>query len=159
MVLPLTLTLLSDAVPAERRGLALGFWVGDQRAGRGHRAAGRRGGGEGISWQWIFWLNVPIGLAVLPLAATGSREPRPRRSLDIPGLALVSGGLFGIVWGLVRGNALRLDRSPDPGRLVGAGAVLVAGFVAWELRTPRPDAADAAFPQPRLRARRTQRRC
>jgi len=93
---------------------------------------------EGISWQWIFWLNVPIGLAVLPLAATRLRESHgPDRSLDIPGLALVSSGLFGIVWGLVRGNTLGWT---DPQILIalGAGAVLVASFVAWELRTPAP---------------------
>ena len=52
---------------------------------------------EDVSWQWIFWLNVPIGLALLPLAAPAAREPRPRRPLDLPGMALVSPGLFGIV--------------------------------------------------------------
>src|SRR6476646_2885671 len=138
MVLPLTLTLLSDAVPVERRGLALGFWSAISGLGV---AIGPLVGGavvEGISWQWIFWLNVPIGLAVLPLAATRLRESHgPDRSLDIPGLALVSSGLFGIVWGLVRGNTLGWT---DPQILValGAGAVLVAGFVAWELRTSAP---------------------
>ena len=138
MVLPLTLTLLSDAVPVERRGLALGFWSAISGLGV---AIGPLVGGavvEGISWQWIFWLNVPIGLAVLPFAATRLRESHgPDRSLDIPGLALVSSGLFGIVWGLVRGNSLGWT---DPQILValGAGAVLVAGFVAWELRTSAP---------------------
>jgi len=137
-VLPLTLTLLSDAVPVERRGLALGFWSAISGLGV---AIGPLVGGavvEGISWQWIFWLNVPIGLAVLPLAATRLRESHgPDRSLDIPGLALVSSGLFGIVWGLVRGNTLGWT---DPQILIalGAGAVLVASFVAWELRTPAP---------------------
>jgi len=138
MVLPLTLTLLSDAVPVERRGLALGFRSAISGLGV---AIGPLVGGavvEGISWQWIFWLNVPIGLAVLPLAATRLRESHgPDRSLDIPGLALVSSGLFGIVWGLVRGNTLGWT---DPQILVavGAGAVLVASFVAWELRASAP---------------------
>jgi EmrB/QacA subfamily drug resistance transporter len=138
MVLPLTLTLLSDAVPQERRGLALGFWSAVSGFGV---AIGPLVGGavvQGIAWQWIFWLNVPIGLAVIPLAATRLRESRgPDRTLDIPGLALVSTGLFGIVWGLVRGNALGWT---DP-QIVGAfaaGAALVAVFVAWELRAPAP---------------------
>src|SRR5438477_2672549 len=138
IVTPLTLTILSSAVPANRRGLVLGFWSAISGLGV---AIGPLVGGavvEGISWQWIFWLNVPIGLAVLPLAATRLREShKPDRSLDIPGLALVSSGLFGIVWGLVRGNTLGWT---DPQILValGAGAVLVASFVAWELRTSAP---------------------
>src|SRR6476469_5288429 len=138
MVLPLTLTLLSDAVPVERRGLALGFWSAISGLGVAIGPLGVGAVVEGISWQWSFWLNVPIGLAVLPLAATRLRESHgPDRSLDIPGLALVSSGLFGIVWGLVRGNTLGWT---DPQILValGAGAVLVASFVAWELRTSAP---------------------
>src|SRR6476660_5014947 len=138
IVTPLTLTILSDAVPAERRGLALGLWGGISGLGV---AIGPLVGGavvQGLSWQWIFWINVPIGLAVIPLAATRLRESHgPDRSLDIPGLALVSSGLFGIVWGLVRGNTLGWT---DPQILIalGAGAVLVASFVAWELRTSAP---------------------
>jgi EmrB/QacA subfamily drug resistance transporter len=138
MVLPLTLTILSDAVPIERRGLALGFWSAISGLGV---AIGPLVGGavvEGISWQWIFWLNVPIGLVVLPLAATRLRETYgPDRALDIPGLALISTGLFGIVWGLVRGNEIGWT-DPQIAGALGIGAALVAGFVAWELRTPAP---------------------
>src|SRR3954466_3644308 len=69
IVTPLTLTLLSEAFPPERRGLALGAWSGISGLGI---ALGPLVGGavvDGISWHWIFWLNVPIGIAVLPLAA------------------------------------------------------------------------------------------
>src|SRR6266516_4631657 len=105
IVTPLTLTILSDAVPAERRGLALGLWGGISGLGV---AVGPLVGGavvQGLSWQWIFWLNVPIGLAVIPLAIIRLTETTgPQRSLDLPGLGLASGGLFGIVFGLVRGS-------------------------------------------------------
>src|SRR5215216_4896099 len=104
IVTPLTLTILSAAVPANRRGLALGAWGG---IGGLAVAMGPLVGGavvEGMSWQWIFWLNVPIGLLLIPLAFLRLNESRgPAGKLDLRGLALVSSGLFGIVWGLVRG--------------------------------------------------------
>src|SRR6186997_2082820 len=71
-------------------------------------AAGPLVGGavvDGIAWQWIFWLNVPIGLAVLPLARMLDESHGPDKALDLPGLALASGGLLGLVWGLVHGNS------------------------------------------------------
>src|SRR5207248_8057902 len=102
IVLPLTLTILSAAVPAKRRGLALGAWGG---IGGLAVALGPLVGGaivQGISWQWIFWLNVPIGLLVVPLAWRRLSESYgPSGRLDLPGLGLASAGLFGIVWGLV----------------------------------------------------------
>src|ERR671932_817534 len=105
IVTPLTLTILADGVPKEKRGLALGAWGGISGLAV---AMGPLVGGavvEGISWQWIFWLNVPIGLLLIPLAALRLRETRgPNDSLDLPGLGLASAGLLGIVWGLVRGN-------------------------------------------------------
>ncbi len=76
IVTPLTLTILSASVPAERRGLVLGAWGGISGLAV---AIGPLVGGavvEGISWQWIFWLNVPIGLALIPLAALRLRESR-----------------------------------------------------------------------------------
>src|SRR5437588_6797060 len=105
IVTPLTLTLLSAAVPAEKRGLALGAWGG---IGGLAVALGPLVGGavvQGISWQWIFWLNVPIGLALIPLAWRRLEESHgPNAALDLRGLVLASAGLAGIVWGLVRGN-------------------------------------------------------
>src|SRR5947199_1237401 len=107
IVMPLTLTILSAAVPAERRGLALGAWGGISGLAV---ALGPLVGGavvSGISWHWIFWLNVPIGLALVPLALTRLDETRgPTKRLDVPGVVLASAGLFGSVWGLVRGNSV-----------------------------------------------------
>ena len=134
IVMPLTLTLLSAAVPPAKRGLALGAWGG---VGGLAIAFGPLVGGavvEGISWHWIFWLNVPIGLVLVPLALRRLEESRgPAGRLDLPGVALASAGLFGIVWGLVRGNAQGWASAEIVGSLA-AGAVLVAAFVAWELR-------------------------
>src|SRR5881296_2628054 len=105
IVMPLTLTILSAAVPAEKRGLALGAWGGISGLAV---AFGPLVGGavtEGIAWQWIFWLNVPIGLVLAPLAMRRLSESHgPYARLDLPGLALASAGLLGTVWGLVRGN-------------------------------------------------------
>src|SRR5439155_14708219 len=138
IVTPLTLTLLSAAVPAEKRGLALGAWGG---IGGLAVAIGPLVGGavvEGISWQWIFWLNVPIGLALIPLAALRLRESRgPNAALDLPGLGLASAGLFGIVWGLVRGTQVGWG-SVEIVFTLTAGAVLLALFLLWELRAPQP---------------------
>jgi EmrB/QacA subfamily drug resistance transporter len=138
IVTPLTLTLLSAAVPRERRGLALGAWGG---IGGLAVAIGPLVGGaivEGLSWQWIFWLNVPIGLVLAPLAFFRLRESHgPAHRLDLPGLGLASAGLLGIVWGLVRGNSVGWS-SPEIVGSVGAGAVVLALFVLWELRAPAP---------------------
>jgi EmrB/QacA subfamily drug resistance transporter len=138
IVTPLTLTLLSAAMPPERRGLALGAWGG---IGGLAVAIGPLVGGavvEGISWQWIFWLNVPIGLILAPLAFLRLRESHgPAGRLDLRGLALVSAGLFGIVWGLVRGNSVGWGSLEIVGSLT-AGLVVLALFVLWELRTTAP---------------------
>jgi EmrB/QacA subfamily drug resistance transporter len=138
IVMPLTLTILSAGVPKERRGLALGLWGGISGLAV---AFGPLVGGavvSGISWHWIFWLNVPIGLVLAPLALARLDESYgPASKLDLPGLGLVSVGLFGIVWGLVRGNSLGWGSPQIVGTLV-AGAVVTALFVLWELRTPQP---------------------
>jgi EmrB/QacA subfamily drug resistance transporter len=138
IVMPLTLTILSAAVPEERRGVFLGAWGGISGLAV---AFGPLVGGavvSGISWHWIFWLNVPIGLVLLPLALLRLEVTKgPFGRVDVPGLGLVSAGLFGIVWGLVRGNSLGWT-SPEIVASLLVGAILVAGFVAWELRTDHP---------------------
>ncbi|HST16945.1 MAG TPA: DHA2 family efflux MFS transporter permease subunit [Gaiellaceae bacterium] len=138
IVMPLTLTILSAGVPKERRGLALGLWGGISGLAV---AFGPLVGGavvSGISWHWIFWLNVPIGLVLAPLALARLDESHgPASKLDLPGLGLASVGLFGIVWGLVRGNSLGWGSPQIVGTLV-AGAVVTALFVLWELRTRQP---------------------
>jgi MFS family permease len=121
-------------VPPQRRGVALGIWgaVGGLAV-----AIGPLGGGavaEGASWQWIFWLNVTIGVALAPVARTRLTESRgPSTRLDLTGVVLASLGLLGIVLGVVRGNAHGWTSVTVLPPIV-IGAMLVAAFAAWELR-------------------------
>ena len=138
VVMPLSLTLLSDAFAGEKRGLALGIWSGVSGLGV---ALGPVVGGAvvgGFSWHWIFWLNVPIGIALVPVALAVLTESRgPNRTLDVPGVALASSGLLGVVFGIVRAQALGWT-STTVVASIGVGVVLLAAFVAWELRAPAP---------------------
>ncbi|MFC7218983.1 MFS transporter [Streptomyces polyrhachis] len=138
LLVPLSLTLLTAAVPAGRRGAALGIWGASQGLAV---ATGPLVGGlltEHLSWQWIFWLNVPLGAALIPLVLRRLAESRGANDrLDLPGTLLVSGGLFGVVYGLIRGNA---DGWTSYGVLAGllAGAALLVGFVLWERVAAHP---------------------
>ena len=138
VITPLSLTLLSEAFPAEKRGLALGVWSGVSGLGV---ALGPVVGGavvEGFSWQWIFWLNVPVGLALAPVALAILAESRgANRSLDVPGVSLASAGLLGVVFGIVRAQSLGWT-STTVLASIGVGVALLAAFVAWELRARAP---------------------
>ncbi|HZU39547.1 MAG TPA: DHA2 family efflux MFS transporter permease subunit [Solirubrobacteraceae bacterium] len=135
---PLTLALLAEAFPPERRGLALGIWSGVSGVAV---ALGPLVGGALVqagSWHWIFWLNVPIGAALVPLAAVVLSESRgPVQRLDLGGLGLGSAGLLGVVYGLVRSQSLGWANTQVVAGLAG-GSVLLAAFVAYELRNRAP---------------------
>ena len=138
IIMPLTLTILSAGVPAAKRGAFIGAWSGI--AGLAVAFGPLVGGAvvSGISWHWIFWLNVPIGVILIPLALRRLDETYgPSSRLDLPGLALASGGLLGIVWGLVRGNGQGWT-SPEVVTALAAGAVVLVAFVLWELRAEAP---------------------
>jgi EmrB/QacA subfamily drug resistance transporter len=135
---PLTLTLLAQAFPKERRGMAIGVWSGVSGIAV---AIGPLVGGavvQGISWHWIFWLNVPIGLVLAPLALRYLQESHgPYGSLDLRGLAFAVAGAFGLVFGLIRAQALGWTSATVLASLI-AGAALLVAFVAWELRAREP---------------------
>ena len=138
IITPLTLTILSAGVPANRRGAFIGAWSGI--AGLAVAFGPLVGGAvvSGISWHWIFWLNVPIGIVLIPLTLRRLDETYgPAAKLDLPGVALASVGLTGIVWGLVRGHGQGWT-SPEIVISLVAGALVFALFVLWELRTPEP---------------------
>jgi EmrB/QacA subfamily drug resistance transporter len=138
LVMPLAMVLLSVAFPREERGKALGIF--SSLTGLALLSGPVVGGAiaQGIAWQWIFWLNVPIGLITIPLVLNRIRESAgPGVALDIPGLTLVTGGALGMVWGLVRGNQAGWA-SPDVVAALVAGVLLVVAFVVWELRARQP---------------------
>jgi len=138
LVLSLSLAIVSAAFPAERRGGAIGILEGI--TGLAVVAGPVLGGAiaEGIAWQWIFWLNVPIGLAAIPLVAARIEESfGSDTALDVGGFALVTGGALGIVWAMVRGNAAGWDSLEVIATFAGGGGLLAA-FCAWELRVREP---------------------
>jgi EmrB/QacA subfamily drug resistance transporter len=138
IVTPLTLTILANAAPRDKRGAILGAWGGI--AGLAVAIGPVVGGAivDGISWQWIFWLNVPIGIVVIPLALRQLTETTgPNDALDIGGLVLSGLGLFGVVWGVVRSNTLGWGDPEVIGSII-AGVILLGIFLWWENRTAEP---------------------
>jgi EmrB/QacA subfamily drug resistance transporter len=138
LITPLGLALLTSAFPPERRGAAIGMFSAVTGISV---AAGPLIGGavvEGVNWQWIFWLNVPIALISIPLVLTKLEESfGPDTGVDFRGLALVTGGAFGIVWALMRGNQVGWG-SVETIVSLAAGALLMVAFVVWERRAREP---------------------
>lgn len=135
---PLTLTLISQAFPPEKRGAAIGIWGGITGLGV---ATGPIVGGaivQALSWQWIFWLNVPVGLLVAALSATRLTESRgPRPQLDFGGMILAMAAFFALTWAPVRAPLAGWSSAEVTGSLA-AGVVFLAGFLAWEQRARYP---------------------
>jgi EmrB/QacA subfamily drug resistance transporter len=147
-IMPISLTILTTAVPAGQRGKAIGIWGG--LSGLAVAGGPLIGGAivQGIAWQWIFWVNVLVGAVLIPLIqlkVTESHGPRVRA--DLPGIALVSAGALGLVWAMVRGNIAGWTSAEVLIALAG-GAAALAAFVAWELRTRTP-----MLPMPYFRRR------
>jgi EmrB/QacA subfamily drug resistance transporter len=138
IIMPLSLTILTTAFPPERRGAIVGIYGGI--AGMAVASGPLIGGAiaQGLDWHWIFWVNVPIGLVAAILSLLRLAESHgPATRLDLPAVALVSGGTVGLVWGLVRANDVGWG-SPETVVTLGLGLLLLAGFVAWERRAPEP---------------------
>jgi len=138
LLAPTSLTILAAAFPPERRGAIVGMWGG---LGGLAIAGGPLVGGavtQGLSWHWIFWVNVPIGALAAVLSCMRLAESRgPATRLDVPGVALVSGGAVGVVYGLVRAAELGWSDPQIVASLV-LGFALLAGFGVWQRRAPEP---------------------
>jgi EmrB/QacA subfamily drug resistance transporter len=137
-VLPLSLTILTTAFPARRRGTIVGIYGG--LAGLAVAIGPLVGGAvtEGLDWHWIFWVNVPIGVVagLLSLRLLPESHGAPAR-LDLPGVALISVGVVSLVWGLVRANQAGWA-SAEIVTTLAAGVALLAAFLYWEGRTAEP---------------------
>jgi EmrB/QacA subfamily drug resistance transporter len=142
LILPLAMALLSAAFPPQRRAWALGMF--SSLTGLAVLAGPVLGGAvtQGIAWSWIFWLNLPIGVVIIPLIL--AKIPAPDQapatttvSLDPGGLVLATGGAFGLVWALIRANSIGWG-STEIVAMLTAGALLTGGFIAWELRAANP---------------------
>ncbi len=138
MIMPLSLTLLSAAVAPERRNMALGIWgaIGGVAVAIGPLIGGAIT--TGWSWQYIFWINVPVGIALAVLASWRLAESRGEQNkLDLRGVVLVSIGLLGVVYGLVQGN----PKGWTSTEVIASFAIGVVGLAAFcwsELRTLHP---------------------
>ena len=138
LVAPLALALVSAAFPPERRGWAMGVYGGI--TGIAVLGGPVIGGAitQGLAWQWVFWINVPIGLVTIPLVLTRIPESYgPRARLDLPGLVLVTGAALGIAWGLMRANEVGWGSAEVIGTLAAGAAALIA-FVLVERRVAEP---------------------
>jgi EmrB/QacA subfamily drug resistance transporter len=145
LVTPLAVALVGAAFPAERRSAALGTLQG--LSGLAVASGPVIGGAvaQGVAWQWIFWINVPIGLLTLPFVLARIPESRGGAgAMDLPGVGLVTGAALGVVWGLVRANAAGWGSPEVVGSLV-AGAALLAAFAAWQARARAPMLPPALF--------------
>ena len=137
-VMPLSLTLLAEEVPDKKRNLALGLWSAVSGLAV---ALGPVVGGavvDGLDWQWIFWINIPVCLVAIPLVLVVLRESSLAGTrLDLLGMLLTTAGLLAVVWAIVNGE----DEGWTSGIILLAfagGAVLLALFVMWERRAPQP---------------------
>ncbi|MBA2952571.1 DHA2 family efflux MFS transporter permease subunit [Nocardioides sp. MAH-18] len=138
LLLTLGLALLTGAFPPERRGEAVGAYSAVTGIAV---ACGPFIGGvvlSGLDWQWIFWVNVPIGLVAVPLVLRLVPEVKVADStLDLPGVLLLAGGCFALVWAMVR-SATEGWGAPEVVAMIAAGVVVLGCFVVWERHTERP---------------------
>jgi EmrB/QacA subfamily drug resistance transporter len=137
-IMPLTLTVISEAYPPEARGKAIGIWGALLGAGG---VLGPLAGGalvELVGWRGIFWVNVPIAMLVAVAARLVITETRgPRHPLDVRGVVLASAGCLGLAWGLVR-SADRGWGDPSVWIPLATGAAIIVVFIAAEHRASFP---------------------
>jgi EmrB/QacA subfamily drug resistance transporter len=138
---PQTMALLIEIFPPDQRGAAFGIW--GATAGLASVAGPAVGGliVSNLDWRWIFYVNVPLGVLAIALSLWLVPDMRPgtRARLDPVGVALVSAGLFALLFGLIEGDRYHwgtVGAGITIGELIAAGVLLLAAFVAWEWRHP-----------------------
>jgi EmrB/QacA subfamily drug resistance transporter len=139
IVMPLSLTLLTSAFPADKRGAIVGIWGGI--AGLAVASGPLIGGAitQGLDWHWIFWVNVPIGVVAFLGARWRLTESRGDSAhVDVPALVLVSAGVSALIWGLIQGSQAGDWGSPQSVLGLAVGVACLVGFVLWERRASEP---------------------
>ncbi|TDX08329.1 MFS transporter [Kribbella sp. VKM Ac-2566] len=138
LVTPVAMAMITAAFPPEQRGRVLGIY--SAAIGLAVLSGPVLGGAitEGIAWQWIFWINLPIGLlAIVLVYARVGESFGPRTAVDLPGVVLVTGASLGLIWGLVRGNDAGWSSLEVIGTL-SAGGLLSIAFITFERHAPQP---------------------
>jgi EmrB/QacA subfamily drug resistance transporter len=138
IIMPLGLTLLTSAFPVERRGAVIGIWGGV--AGLAVASGPLIGGAvtQGLNWHWIFWVNVPIGIAAIVGSRLRLAESRgPATRLDLPALVLIAAGVGALTWGLVQAGQAGWH-SAQTLTALSLGVLLIMAFLVWERRAPEP---------------------
>jgi EmrB/QacA subfamily drug resistance transporter len=138
MVMPLAMGLLGAAFPPERRGWAIGVFSGV--TGLAVLGGPMIGGAvtEGLAWQCIFWINIPVGVIAIPLVLRKIPESVGlAHRLDLTGAVLSTVAVLGLVWGVVRGESAGWSSAEVLGSL-GVGVLFLVGFLLWEARTTHP---------------------
>ncbi len=138
LLTPQTLAILTTIFPPERRGAAFGIWGGV--AGLATVAGPTVGGAiiTYIDWRWIFYINVPIGIAALiaTFALIPDLRPGRRHGWDVVGIIVATAGLFAIVFGLIEGQRYNWGQIENFGitvpEILAAGVVLLVFFIVWE---------------------------
>jgi Major Facilitator Superfamily len=150
LVMPLAMALLSASFPPDDRARALGLF--GSITGLALIVGPVLGGAiaQGITWQWIFWLNVPVGLILIPLALQRIPESfGPGTEIDARGVLLVTGAALGLTWALTRGNSAGWSSSEVVVTLL-AGILLTGCFIAWEGWVREPMVDQGARDRPRV---------
>src|SRR5215469_3909006 len=154
---PLSLVLITEAFPLQRRGAVVGAWGAITGVAVGFGPVFGGAIVQGIAWPWVFWVNVPIGIILVTFGQRLLAESRgPARRLDPVGLVLATGAVFAITDGLLRGPQAGWHSS-DVLSLFGIGAVLAAAFVLAERRSAHPMIPPRLLANPMLRAAVTTR--
>ncbi len=140
IMIPCTMAIMTASFPAEKRGAAMGIWAA---IGVSAAAVGPSLGGvivEHLNWNWVFYINLPIGILALALSVIGvteSRDPSTPKKLDLFGMAAFSVSVFSLALAVIRGEEWGWGSTSIISLFILAGVAL-AVFILWEMRQSQP---------------------
>jgi EmrB/QacA subfamily drug resistance transporter len=139
IMISVSMAIMTASFPAEKRGTAMGIWAA---VGITAAAVGPTLGGiivENLHWSWVFYINVPIGVAAVILSTVGLTEAKDsiRQKLDLPGMFIFSASMFALVFAFIKGEAWGWG-SAGIISFFTAAAVFLVIFILWERRQSEP---------------------